>query len=77
MMINLHSTMYLLKRLPSRHFLYMLYHLHSTMYLLKRSTDDYIKQPEENLHSTMYLLKRKCVPILSSVTKIYIPLCIY
>ena len=50
--------MYLLKRLPSRHFLYMLYHLHSTMYLLKRSTDDYIKQPEENLHSTMYLLKQ-------------------
>ncbi len=56
--LYLHSTMYLLKRLPSRHFLYMLYHLHSTMYLLKRSTDDYIKQPEENLHSTMYLLKQ-------------------
>ena len=74
---NLHSTMYLLKRLPSRHFLYMLYHLHSTMYLLKRKGGVTDVRTDFDLHSTMYLLKPVSVKYPIKTFWIYIPLCIY
>ena len=74
--IDLHSTMYLLKLI----FFYILAtdpcHLHSTMYLLKPCKDGIIAVLP-SLHSTMYLLKRSIERTKGCENIIYIPLCIY
>ena len=51
--------------------------LHSTMYLLKLMPPVVLTIIILNLHSTMYLLKPNIIFHTSTVSDIYIPLCIY
>ena len=56
-LLHLHSTMYLLKRIPSCCIYTCICNLHSTMYLLKQEKPSLIIPDLKYLHSTMYLLK--------------------
>ncbi len=75
--MNLHSTMFLLKRRRFRQSSHLSYNLHSTMFLLKPVHGLIYLFLVNNLHSTMFLLKPVTIPAEILTAQIYIPQCFY